>query len=134
MEIEKLDGTLLLAMRNALHLNVATICKLLRKPITVRTWQKYECGQLNIPEKVVEDVFEIAFRYHKIKSSGEPISYAKSLDDWLKMDLKTDNSFLDWKMHQAIFCSEIIDSIVFTIKESDGKLPRVSKISKADIH
>ena len=130
--LEKMDGTLLTALRKAMQFNIATMCQILDKPIAARTWQKYESGDLNIPDKVVEQVYNLCYRYHEIKESGVAISYARSLDDWQKMEIRTQNALVDWKLHQAIFCSEIVDSIVFTLVQTDGKLPRVQKIPKTE--
>jgi hypothetical protein len=132
MNIEKMDGTLLTALRKAMQFNIATMCQILDKPIAARTWQKYESGDLNIPDKVVEQVYNLCYRYHEIKSSGVAIQYSKSLNEFSKLGIPTQNMLVDWKLHQAVFCSEIVESIVFTLLETDGKLPRVQRIPKAE--
>lgn len=131
--LDKMDGTLLMALRKAMQFNIVTICQILDDPIKARTWQKYESGDLNIPDKIIQQVYNLAYRYHEIKKSGVVISYTKSLDDWVKMEFRTQNALVDWKLHQAIFCSEIVDSIVYTLVKTDGKLPRVQRIPKNEV-
>ena len=132
-KLEKMDGTLLMALRKAMQFNIVTMCQILDNPVATRTWQKYENGDLNIPDKVIEQVYNLAYRYHEIKESGVVISYTKTLSDWESMGIRTQNALVDWKLHQAIFCSEIVDSIVFTLVETEGKLPRVKKIPKGEV-
>ena len=127
-KLEKMNGLMLVAIRKAMHFNIATICQILDRPISVRTWQKYENNTLNIPDKVIEQVYALAFRYNKIKCSDDTVRFIRTFEEWRELGFKDD--VVEWTLHKAVFCSYVIDTLVFTIVDSDGKLPRVQKIDK----
>ena len=126
-DLRNLNPLLLESLRKAMQLRIIEISAMLESPVAARTWQKYESGDLAIPEKVAENVFALAKRYKKIKDSGLYVHYAPSHAEFKKLGLSSvPDDYIQFKLEQAVYCSGIIEEYCCTCEESGAKFPTAS--------
>lgn len=123
----KIDGTLLQAIRLGMFLSVNEIITTVRNPVNARTWQKYETGELKIPEIVAEDMYYLCTDFTEFKKdhSNKDIVFSKKFEDFTPDLNYSLDSAIQFKFHQAAFCqciTEIYSADVEEMAKQSGKL------------
>ena len=107
----QIDGTLLQALRKSMFLSIGEVIETLPKPVSTRTWQKYESKELAIPEKVAESIFNLVDQYNsfQVENDGKDVVYAPKFEDFNASAKSNLSDKIQFKFSQAVFCRNVTD-------------------------